>query len=269
MKFVPVLAVLMLCAAPVLAQEAAKDAAPPIEITGQNALEWNRPAKQYIARGDAMAVQGSFSVKADTLTADYREGADKGAQIYKFTAEGNVVIEDSGSKGYGDKLVYTVDDGKAVMTGKDLKLSGKDMTVTAKDRFEYYAADKKLVAVGAPVVTQGSDTLTADSVTAWLKQGDTAGADGKQSGGGLEKAEAMGNVVITTSSEKATGGRALYSGANNTATLYDNVKLIQGENVLEGSEAEMNLTTKISKLKAGSANGGRVRGVFFPSAKKN
>ena len=234
-----------------------------LEISADTTLEWNRTGSQYIARGNAQAQQGTFSIRADTLTADYRNGKSGQTEIYKLTATGSVIIASDGNRATGDHAVYTVDDGKAVLTGKDVKLEGTSLTITATDRVEYYKTDGRLIAMGAPKVVSGTDTLTADHLTAWLAP------QGEKDQRSLKKAEATGNVVITTPTEKATSSRAIYHGDRNVAELLDNVTITRGPNVLNGTRAEMDLTTKVSKMFGSGGTQGRVKGTFFPSSEKS
>jgi len=244
--------------------------AAPLEISADNALEWDRANKKYNARGNAVAKQKDMEVKADTLVADYRESKDKKTEIYKLTATGNVEMTSGANKAYGENAVYTLDDGKAVMTGKDLKIVGTEMTITAKERFEYYANEGRMVAIGAPVIVNQDRTLTADSVTAWTdpqNQEKEAKQDtGGKSLGNLKRAEAQGNVVITTPKEKATSDKATYTAENDTVVLTGNVVLNQGPNKLTGNRAEMNMTTNVSRMFGSPETGGRVKGVFFPGS---
>lgn len=259
----------------------------PLEISADTSLEWARDKKQYIATGRATAKQDNFSVTGDTLTADYRQGANGNSEIWQLTATGNVEIisknESGDNKAYGDKAIYNVDDEKAVMTGKNIRLEGKDLKITASEQFEYYKSDNKMVAVGAPVVTYGKDTLKADKITAWLSPKETKKQPEQKPekqktqtdnvrANNLKRAEAEGHVVITTPDETATSNRAIYRGDSNTAEMLENVKIKRGPNILEGARAEIDLTTKISKI-FGAENqnttddkNARVKGVFYPSS---
>jgi lipopolysaccharide export system protein LptA len=241
----------------------------PLEITADQDLEWNRQEKLYIARGNAVAKQGSLSVKADTLTASYTEGNQQGgANISLLTAEGHVEILSGTSKGTGDRATYDLKTGKAILTGKNLKVVDESLTVTAQDRMEYYASEGKVVAVGSPVVKNGEDTLEADTVTAWLYQkGETPPSSAAK--GNLKRAEAEGHVVITTASEKSTSDKAVYIGEKNSAELIGNVKINRGPNILEGARAEMDLTAKVSRMFGEDGKPGRVKGVFFPGSEKD
>lgn len=53
----------------------------PIEIEAESGIEWRRNDKQYIARGNALAKRGDLTVRADTLTAHYRDKAAGGSEI--------------------------------------------------------------------------------------------------------------------------------------------------------------------------------------------
>ena len=239
----------------------------PLEITADSALEWNSEKKQYVARKNAKAVQGDFSASANTLTADYTDGKG-GTQITRLTAEGNAVITSAGSSVHGERAVYDVATGKVVVTGKDLKLVSTNLTVTAKEKFEYFEPEGKLIAYGRPLVTSGTDTLEADLVTAWIARKDAKAAPTAKDQSGLKRAEANGNVVITTPKERATGDNATYNAETNLAELIGHAVVSSGDNKIEGTRAEINLKTKVSRMISTDGTG-RVKGVFFPVNRKH
>lgn len=281
---------LLTCSALMLSSAAfAQDAAPPaananagqpIEITATKTVEWLRNDKKYVARENVVVTQGAMTINTDLLTADYRETPQSATEIWQLTAEGNVAIKDENNTAYGDLGVYDVTTGVATLTGQNLKLVSPDQTVTATERMEYYSATRQAKAVGNAKVVRAKDTLTADSITAFFKDGVAAKtaapvpsstAAGPLSGGGssnLDKLEADGHVVIVTPTEKLYGNKGIYRAASNTAELIGKVRIERGENVLEGSRAEVNLTTNVSKMFGSDKDGGRVRGVFFPGSDK-
>lgn len=266
---------------PVLAQTN-DNSAQPIEITATKNVEWDRTNKKYIARDNVIVTQGTMTLKCDTLTADYREGATSSTEIWQLVAEGNVTIADAKNTAYGDHGVYDVASGHAVLTGKDLKLVSPVQTVTARDRLEYFSNDRKAMAVGNAKVIRPNNTLSAAVLTAYFKDESTQSASTStaakktdnaatvmKGSGNLDRLEADGNVVILTPTERLSGNKARYNAATDIAELLGNVKVEKDENILEGSRAEVNLTTNISKMFADEKKGGRVRGVFFPSTKKD
>lgn len=237
----------------------------PLEITADKTLEWLRGVKQFIARGNALAVQGTASVAAQTLTADYREGKESNIEIHTLTAENNVVLKSGTDTAYGDRAVYDLDQGLATLTGQDLRLVSPGQTITAQDRFEYWTNTGKVHAIGNAVVIRpkpqgGQDRLLAKKITATLKKD----ANGKQA---LDTIEAFDNVVITTPTEKITGAYGIYRAATNKAELTGGVTITRGPNILKGVRAVVDLNTNTSKIFGGGAgNNRRVSGTFFPGS---
>lgn len=260
MRFFLFAALLFACPA-AMGQTALPDNAQPLEITAGQTLEWHRADHQYIARGDVVARQGDVEIRADVLTADYRETAASSFDIYRLTAEGGVVISSQGNVAKGDNAVYDVASGKAVMTGQKLTLTSPGQTVTARDSFEYFVNEGRLSATGDAHAVRGGDTLRADAIGAVFAQD----ASGQRK---LRELTADGNVVITTPDEVLRGSRGLYNAGTDTAELTGGVTITRGPNVLEGEKAEVNLATNVSKMTAGAAQGGRVRGVFYPGSDK-
>ena len=237
----------------------------PIEITADKTLEWHRGKNQYVANGNAAVKQGTTTIRGASITADYRKGETSDTEIYRMTAKDAVSIEDSNGNATGDLLVYEVDSGIATMTGKSLKMTSPEQTVTATDKFEYHMNTGRLNAIGNAKVISGEHTLTAHQVSAFIGKEKT----GKQS---VDKMEATGRVKIVTPDETLTGDRATYDAKNRKAIVVGNVKILRGQNELTGERAEVDLATNISKLfgnsiEDGQVGGGRVRGVFYPSSK--
>ena len=267
------IALLTLLAAPAMAQQANSDQ--PIEITASKTVEWLRNEKQYVARENVVVKQGNMTILSDLLTADYRDGASGSMEIWQITADGNVRIKDDKNTAYGDKGVYDVTQGVAVLTGENLRLISPDQTVTAEDRMEYHSNERMAKAIGNAKVVRAKDTLTADTITAYFKDqpASAAAATAKPAtnavgGGSLDRIEADGNVVIKTPTETLRGSKAVYRADTNIAELTGKVKIERGPNVMEGSRAEVNLNTNVSKMFSSGKDGGRVRGVFFPGSEK-
>lgn len=238
--------------------------AQPIEITASKTVEWLRDQKQYVARENVVVTQGKMSILTDLLTADYRETPQSSTEIWQLTAVGSVQIKDETNTAYGDKGVYDVPSGVATLTGQNLRLVSPDQTVTATERMEYHSNEREAKAIGNAKVVRGQDILTADTITAFFKDGNA-----QPNTGNLDRLEADGKVVITTPTEKLYGNKGTYKAATNTAELIGKVRIERGENVLEGERAEVNLTTNVSKMFSSNKPGARVRGVFFPGSDKS
>lgn len=237
----------------------------PLVITANDTLEWFRAEQKVIARGKAKAAQETSSIEAETLSADYREGNEGRFEISQMNADENVIIRTQSSTAYGDHAIYEIDQGKAVMTGENLKMISTDQTVTARDRFEYHVTEGKLMAIGDAFVTRpnpkgGKDTLKAATVSAVFEEN----AKGERV---LKTLEANQNVVITTPTEKITGRYAIYRASTNKAEIKGDVVITRGPNTLKGERAEVDLTTQKSRI-FGNENvaNGRVKAVFYPGS---
>jgi lipopolysaccharide export system protein LptA len=262
----------------------------PLEVSAAGSLEWDRDAKVFTAKQDAKAVQGDVSIEAQTLKALYRDGAgDKeGMQIHTLKADGggdDVVITSNSASAYGRTLDYTVDNGRAILKGGNLRMVSADQTVTARDTFEYFVHEGRLIANGNVKVTRpkaantsggygAADTIEADQIIAILGND----AQGKRV---LDRLEAYGNVVITTPDEILKGRKGFYDASTNVAEIEGDVVITRGPNILEGAKAQVDLNTNMSKMFGGApsksvsdsgtittSGDGRVRGVFYKKSSK-
>lgn len=260
----PLLCGLFILSAPVFAAAPAapQDNNQPVEISAAQSLEWNRKAKTYTARKDAIAKQGDMQVKSDTMTAHYDEL--KGAtEITRLVASGNVEISSPPYTAYGNRAEYDVATQTAALTGDDLRMVTPDEVLTAEEKIEFDAAANKLSAIGKAIAKRGTDSLSSDRLDAYFMRT----AQGKTV---LQRITADSAVTIKTARETITGNKGVYDAATGKAVLTGNVRIYQGENWITGERAEVNLKTGISQLFAPAKNTEnpeeppRVRGVFFP-----
>ncbi|HYD18218.1 MAG TPA: LptA/OstA family protein [Patescibacteria group bacterium] len=230
----------------------------PVEISAKHSLEWNRKAKTYTARENAIAKQGNFQVASDLLTAHYTD--EKGAtDISTLVAAGNVVITSPPYTVHGDQATYSVPDNSVLLTGRDLRIETVTERLTARDKIEFYGRENRLTAVGDAVAVRGTDTLRANVMNAFFHQG----PEGKLV---LQKITVDGNVSIKTLKETVNGSKGVYDVVAGKAILTGDIKILQGENWLQGTRAVVDLKTGISQLFAEGGEG-RVKGLFYPKKK--
>jgi lipopolysaccharide export system protein LptA len=277
----------------------------PIDITASDGIEWRQLDQEVIARGNAKAIRGQVTVTADRLTAWYRkkgaagtvqpapaaglvgDPSTEGNEIYRLQADGHVHIFTPTDQAQGDKATYDLDQSVLVLTGKDLKLTTPNDTITARDDLEYWPQKHMAVARGdAVVVTTDARRVAADTLVAYTTDnpppasatpaptpaaakppaasvaakppGDPLAASGK-----LQRVEAFGNVSIRTPTDTVTGDRGVYVPDTGMARLAGNVRITRGQNQLNGAEADVNMKTGIATLIAQKA--GRVHGLVVPS----
>lgn len=230
----------------------------PVTIEADNGIEWVRDEQKYIARGNAKAIRDNVTITADVLTATYRDAKDgSGTEIWRLEAAGKVVMSTPTETAYGDRAVYNIDLQRLRLTGKGLRLVAGDDVVTARDSIDYYQGKQIAVATGNALAVRQDRKISADVLTAAFKPDRT----GKLQ---LAEVQADGNVVITTPNEIARGAQGVYNVPKEIATLTGNVRVTQGKNQLNGQRAEVNMKTGVSRLLAGKAGDGRVRGLFVP-----
>ncbi|WP_419903008.1 LptA/OstA family protein [Kiloniella sp.] len=231
----------------------------PLEINADEGIEWRRDQKQYVASGNARAAQGELEVYGDQLVAHYREGVEGGTEIYRVDAVGNVKIVSPGETAYGDNGVYDIDKQVMVLTGQNLRMvSGAD-TITARDSLEYWETKQLAIARGNAVAIREDKRVRGNVLTAYFVRDAANKLE-------LDRIDAHGDVRVATKTEYATGDNGTYYVKKELANLTGNVKITQGENQMNGDQAEFNLATGVSKLK--SQSGKPVTGLILPSSKK-
>ncbi|HYE48445.1 MAG TPA: LptA/OstA family protein [Azospirillaceae bacterium] len=230
-----------------------------VDITADEAFEWHEDSQAIVARGNVVATRGEVTMRADTLTAYYRKLPQGGNEVYRLGVEGNVEIRSPKQQAYGDRGVYDVDKEVAVLTGDNLRLVTETDTVTAKDALEYWRGRNLIVARGDAVAVRGDNRVRADQLVGLLQEN----AEGQLE---MTRIDAQGAVVISTPKEVARGAAGTYDVKGQLATLNGDVKVTRGQSQLNGSAAEVNLATGVSRMLAGQQQGGqgRVRGLFVP-----
>lgn len=261
--FIPALA-LLLAACALLPSSAratnvkGANGAQPVIISAAGNLVWNRTAHTYTMKKDAEAKQGTMKINADTLTARYTDDK-KATDITTLEAAGHVVLQSPPYTAYGDRATYDLETKKAEMTGSNLRIVTPAETLTAKDKITFDAALNKMTALGGATATRGVDKMTADVMSAFFAKD----ANGKLA---VDKMTANGNVVIVTQKETVYGDKGVYDIPAQKAVLTGKVRIMQGNNWLEGTRADVDLKTGISQLFADNnpATQNRVYGVFYP-----
>lgn len=275
----------------------------PIAITASDGIEWRQDQRKVIARGNARAVRADVTVTGDQLIAFYRPkngaaaasaqpvastgtppDADTGGnEIYRLEAVGNVHIFTPTDQAWGDRAIYDIDQSVLVMTGRNLKLTTPNDVLTARDTLEYWSQQHMAVARGnAVVVTNDGRRMSADTLVAYTDEASQQPAnttpvavktpapanndDALAASGKLKKVDAFGNVVVRTVTDTAIGDRAVYVPETGIARLAGHVRITRGQNQLDGTEAEVDMKTGISRL---LSSNGKVQGLVVPNDATN
>ncbi len=214
----------------------------PLEIEAREGIEWLQDLSLVRARGDARARRGDVEVRADTLSAYYRDEADGEMTIWRLDADGDVKITSPEQTAFAQQGTYDVDQGILVLSGGDpVRVAGNDGEVTARGQMEYWERQRMLVARGDARARQGDDRIAADVLVAYL-------AESGEGAGAIERVEAFDAVRIDTEDGVVRADRGTYVTSTEVATLTGNVRITRGENQLNGCRAEVNMKTGMSRL---------------------
>lgn len=230
----------------------------PLLVEADKGIEWDSTKKAYIAKKNAKAHKGDVVVRADEIAAYYRENSLGSTEVWQLEAHGHVVISTPEDVLKADRAVYNVDSQIFIATGKNLILTRPKMIITARDSFEYWEKTKMAVARGNAKVVQDGDQITAETIASYFEKNNK----GKTV---LNRVEAFDDIRILTENRVIDGNKGIYHAKQRKAMVFENVKITQGKNQLNGDYAEMDLETGVSRLLRGSqANSEQVRGLIIP-----
>ncbi|MFC3230430.1 lipopolysaccharide transport periplasmic protein LptA [Marinibaculum pumilum] len=136
------------------------------------------------------------------------------------------------------------------------------------DELEVQQANNLAIFSGNVDAIQGEMRLRADKLTVHYRNNDQAEAQaeaaGAEAGGAITKIVAEGQVFVSSPKETGQGDVGVYDVEGQTIVLEGKeVVLTQGDNVIRGARAVMDLETGRSVVQ--TKPGGRVRGLFIPN----
>lgn len=94
-------------------------------ITARDSLEYWEKKNMAVARGDAVAVREDNEIRADVLTAHFREGSDGGLELERVEGHGNVEVTSPTEYARGDRGTYFIGREFATLTG-DVRITREE-----------------------------------------------------------------------------------------------------------------------------------------------
>lgn len=91
--------------------------------------------------GQVKARQGQDRIDAESIDVYLKKETN---EVDRLLAEGSVVMEQPGRRGVGEKLVYTAEDEKAVLTGKNARVEDREKGTTMGAQLTFYNRDDKI-----------------------------------------------------------------------------------------------------------------------------
>jgi lipopolysaccharide export system protein LptA len=92
--------------------------------------------------GGVKARQGTDRIEAAVADVYLQKDVN---EVDHINAEGNVVLTQPGRRGVGERLAYTADDGRAVLTGKTARVDDVEKGATMGSQLTFYSRDDKIL----------------------------------------------------------------------------------------------------------------------------
>lgn len=217
----------------------------PIIIEADGSVVCDEEAHKCVATGNAKAQKSTNTVYGDILTVYFSEEQD----VTSMTADGHVLMETPTEKAYGEHAHYDVKLDRILMTGGNLKIMTPNETLTARDSIEYWHPQNKGIARGKAVATfpAKQEIIQADTLVAYFKPSSEKTEEGKGKTA-IDRVEAEGHMLASSPKGVVTGDRGVYVSSTHMVEVFNNVKISQEGNVMEGGYARHNLKTNVAEL---------------------
>jgi lipopolysaccharide export system protein LptA len=145
-----------------------------------------------------------------------------------------------------------------------LEVRDKNKTATFSGNVQVVQGDTTLRCRTLQVVYDSDNGPTGSTGGAGASMTSARPGPGGQSR--IKRLEAKGGVTVIQKDQTATGETGIFDMASNTVTLYGNVVIKQGENVLQGDQLVVDLTSGEAKFGPGKSGSGRVKALLLPSS---
>ena len=228
----------------------------PVSVEASVSLEWDQNEGVYIATGDAVLEQDNKSLRADIIIAHYDPSSER-RNLTDVSANGSVVFIDGENVARGAKLDYRIVDETYHLIGPKAIVTSPRGIMTADGSITFDASDiskKQVLAFGAASYKDDKGRIIeGERVVAFLDEE-----------GAIQTVNAEGSAkVVTPKGIVAAADRLDYVAATDRADLFGHVEIIDRDNVLRGTRAEVEFNKEISRLLSDNT-GKRVTGVLTP-----
>jgi lipopolysaccharide export system protein LptA len=141
----------------------------PIEVTADQALEWNRAQKTFTATGNAMVKQDDTSITAEKIEANYTDTNNQ-TQITAITATPNPVVVRPNERLTAKNIVAAFKNGQldTITANNDVVLTTDQETLFG-DKAVYNALERTIIVTGDVRIEQGENILTGNKAHFDLK----------------------------------------------------------------------------------------------------
>ncbi len=227
-------------------------------LTADKRLDIYIKQNKAVAIGNATAIKENNKITANSLTMYFSEQKDKDGkqktQIDKIIANQNVVAHNQDTKALGEVMEYYLNKNYVILKGAPATIKNNQGSISATNNITYYIDQDKAIATGDVVVDNGTNKIYSNKMEVYF----TKDKNNQQT---IKQIEIPDSVKIITKNGEVTSKTGIYYPQTNIVKLYEDVVIIEGENILKGNMAETNIKTGQSKIISG--DGAKVSGVLF------
>lgn len=239
----------------------------PIIIDAEEKIDCKQEKNICMAKKNATAKREDRTIYGDELFVHFSPGKSlQNREVVALEAKGHVHFTDPLRTACGEHAYYVVSSGHMTLTGKNLKILTKEEKLTADRSIEYFDFEKKAVAKGNALFTQGDRVIQADILTAYFKpKRDTSSASPEDPGLVLDHVIVEGHVIISTPHQIARGDHGRYDALTEQAHLKGHTEVVQGKNLIRGTHATVDLKKKTASMQVPpTKDSPRVQAILVP-----
>lgn len=221
-----------------------------VMITSENGLLINQIDKTITAIKNAHVYQQKEHINADRIILTYEKDGYNNNQVVKAEAYKNAQALMQNKTAKAEEMILYKKKKEISDKLSDIKKYYPDANISLLNQLVYL--NKKAM------VKEDNYLILADKMYVFYKAVD-------QNKSEIEKIVAVGSVRASNGVQRVDGGYGIYNPTTKMVDLYDNVRLKQGNSILNGEWASLNLETGISTLKSKEKDQGRIKGSLIPT----
>jgi len=185
------------------------------------------------------------------------------ALLLALFGAGAVMTGPAGAQGFGEAFggFSTTSDDPILVEADRLEVRDEEKIAIYSGNVKVRQAETVMETAKLIVHYTGNSEDDAAASSAEPAGGEAGSGLAGGPGSSITLIEAEGGVMVNTEDKTATGDRAVFDMETEIVTLYGNVVLTQGDNVLRGEKLVVNLKTKKADMQ-----GGRVQTIIAPGS---
>lgn len=233
----------------------------PLSIEADNGVEIRQQEKIYVARGNVKIMRGTLQLKADMVTAYYRDKKQgKGVEIWKLYAQGNVELVSEADQVNSSEATIDFDRSSFILQSQNsqiISIKLGDHMLTAVGKIEYVDEIHQITALGKPTLSNKpmNLSLAADEIKIFLLPFKNPSLGGRPR---IQKLTADHQVRLQQKDTVALADQLVYTVQEKTILMSGHAQITQGNNQIQGENMLINLANESISITATPGSSQRV-----------